>query len=220
MNKIVILGSCGAGKSTLARKLVSKLDMKVYHLDRIFWQRGWKAKSMGTRIDSLQGFVQEKRWIIEGNYLSTSQLHLEKADTIIFLDIMPLVCLQRILKRHYIYRKRSRRDIPEGCTDKLTFRRIWKVLTFPFHGRKMIKQKLLNHHTKQIIWLRSPKEVEYFLAQLETCGYEETELSKMPSFCNKKIFSRNKTIARVYQPRQLLNLFEVHHDQAIEGTLH
>jgi adenylate kinase family enzyme len=186
MNKIVILGSCGAGKSTLARNLVSRLDMRVYHLDRIFWQRGWKAKSMDTRIDILQGFVREKRWIIEGNYLSASELHLERADTIIFLDIMPSVCLQRILKRHYIYRRRSRRDIPEGCTDKLTLRRIWKVLTFRFHGRKTIKQKLLNYHTKEVIWLRSPKEVEDFLAQFEPLADQERQYSKTPAVARKR----------------------------------
>jgi adenylate kinase family enzyme len=186
MNKIVIIGSCGAGKSTLARNLDSNLDMKVFHLDRIFWQRGWIQKSMDTRIDILQGFVREKRWIIEGNYLSSSELHLEMADTIIFLDITPLVCLVRILKRNLAYRRRSRRDIPEGCTDKLTLRRVWKVLTFTFHGRRTIKQKLRIYQSKQIFWLRSPKEVEDFLAQLEPHVDEKRQFSKPPSVAGKR----------------------------------
>ena len=167
MEKVVIIGSAGAGKSTLARKLGSKLNIKVVHLDRVFWQRGWKEKPRDTRIDILQDLVREKRWIIEGTYLSSSKARLNAADTIIFLDIPPLLCLWRIIKRHLEYHKHSRRDIPEGCTDKITALRILKILAFPFRGRRTLKQKLRNYKSKQIIWLRSSKEVEEFLAQQE-----------------------------------------------------
>ena len=167
MEKIVIMGSSGAGKTTLARELGPILKIKkVYHLDRLFWQRHWKGKSGDTRIDILQGLVGEKQWIIDGNYFSVSKLHLNAADTIIFLDTSPLCCLWRLIKRHREYRRRSRRDIPEGCTDKLNLYRVWKVLTFPLQGRKL-KQKLRSYKFKRIIWLRSIEEVEDFLAQQE-----------------------------------------------------
>src|SRR5260221_13717615 len=120
MDKIVIIGSSGASKTTLARELGSILKIKVYHMDRFFWQRGWKEKTRDTRIDILQGLVREKRWIIEGTYLSSSEPRLEAADTIIFLDFSPLLCLYRIIKRHRVSHGCPRRDIPEGCTDKLT----------------------------------------------------------------------------------------------------
>ena len=69
MNRVVIIGSPGAGKSTLARKLDSILNINVIHLDRVFWEPGWKEKPRETRIDILQKIVQEKQWIIEGTYL-------------------------------------------------------------------------------------------------------------------------------------------------------
>ena len=173
MKKIVIIGSSGAGKSTFARELGSILKMKVFHLDRYFWQRGWRVKTRDTRIDILQEIVREKQWIIEGSYLSSSELHLHEADTIIFLDIPPLLCLWRLTKRHLAYRRRSRRDIPEGSTDKLTMSHILKVVTFPLEDRRTIKQKLRNYKSKQIIWLRSRKEVEDFLAQQKQDGDEK-----------------------------------------------
>jgi adenylate kinase family enzyme len=165
MEKIVIIGSPGAGKTTLARKLGRMFNTKVYHLDRLFWQCGWKAKTEDTRIDILQNLVREKQWIIEGTYLHISNLHLIDADTIIFLDISSLLCSQRLMKRHREYRGRSRRDIPIDCTDRLTLLRILKVITFPLHGRRTIKQTLCNYNSKRIIWLRSSNEVEDFLAQ-------------------------------------------------------
>ncbi len=167
MDKIVIIGSSGAGKSTLARELGSILKIKVFHLDRLFWQRGWEGKTRDTRIDILQEIIREKQWIIEGNYLGASELHLNAADIIIFLDIAPLLCLWRLMKRHREYYGRSRPDIPEGCTDRLIRLRILKVLAFPLGGRRTIKQKLRNYKSEQIIRLRSRKEVKDFLAQLE-----------------------------------------------------
>src|SRR5205085_9716682 len=98
--------SPGAGKSTLARALEPILDIKVFHLDRFFWQLGWKKETGDTRIDVLQDFVREKQWIIEGSYLNSSEIHLGAADTIIFLDLSPLLCLQRVIKRHREYRGR------------------------------------------------------------------------------------------------------------------
>ena len=77
------------------------------------------------------------------------------------------------MKRHREYHGRSRRDIPEGCTDKLTLHRMLKVLTFPFRGRRTLKQKLCNYKSKRIIWLRSRKEVKDFLAQQKQDGDEK-----------------------------------------------
>ena len=165
MDKIAIIGSPGAGKSTLARELGPMLKIKVFHMDRFFWQRGWKGIDGDTRIDILQEIVREKQWIIEGTYLSSSEPRLNAADTIIFLDTPPFLCLQHIMKRHRDYHGCSRRDIPEGCTDKLTLHRMLKVLAFPVQGRRALEQKLRSYKSKQIILLRSAKVVKDFLAQ-------------------------------------------------------
>ncbi len=186
MKKITVVGSPGAGKSRLARKLGSIFHIRVYHLDRIFWLPGWGKKSRDTRIDILQNLVQERQWIIDGTYLNTSILHLETADTIIFLGISPFVCLWRIMKRHLEYDGRSRRDIPMGSTDKLTLFLIWKVLGFPFQSRRTLHQKLRNCHSKLIIWLHTPKEVDDFLAQLEPQSEKERQFSKKLSFAGKR----------------------------------
>ncbi len=89
---------------------------------------------------------------------------LEAADTIIFLDIFPLLCLMRIIMRYVKYRECIRRDIPEGCKDRLTPYRMLKVLAFPFWERRRLERLLNNYQSKDIIRLRSHKQVEAFLA--------------------------------------------------------
>lgn len=170
MDKFVIIGPSGAGKTTLAKNLGTLLAIKVYHLDRFFWQRDWKGISGDRRVDILQNIVlRDKRWIMEGNYIASSKPRLEAADIIIFLDLPPLRCLWRIIFRHIICPNTvRRRDIPEGCKDKLTLSRMVKVLLFPFREHKRLEKILRQFETttsKQIIRLHSPEEVQAFLAQ-------------------------------------------------------
>ena len=167
MDKIVIIGSPGAGKSSFARKLHNILNIKVYHLDRLLFRPDWGKKPRDTRIDIIQDLVRERQWIIDGNFLNTSELHLQTADTIIFLGICRFRCLWRIMKRHREFDRYTRRDIPMGSKDKLTFFLILKVLAYPLRDRRMFMQKLRNYMSKKIIWLHTPEEVEDFLAQLE-----------------------------------------------------
>jgi adenylate kinase family enzyme len=178
MEKIAIIGPSGSGKTTLTKDLSSTLKIQAFHLDRLFWQGDWIKVTRDNRVDILQHLVQEKQWIIEGNYINSTELHLIAADTIIFLDITPLVCLLRLIKRYRKYHGRPRRDIPEGCTEKLTMYRILKVLSFPLRERKTLTQKLSDFETKEIFWLRSKREIEDFFAQPEQYIHEKRQFAK------------------------------------------
>jgi len=184
MEKIVIVGPPGAGKTTFAKDLGSAFNSKAFHLDRFFWQRDWKRVTEDNRIDTLQNLVREQRWIIEGTYINSSKLHLNAADTIVFLDPPILVCLLRIIKRHFMYHGRThqniraRRDLPEGCTDKLTLLLILKVLLFPLQGRIKLEKNLHKFPPEKVIQLHSAKEVEDFLANLELYTHKKRQSVK------------------------------------------
>ncbi|MFL5703509.1 MAG: hypothetical protein ACJ8AG_11885 [Ktedonobacteraceae bacterium] len=182
MKKIVIIGSPGAGKSTFAQALGNVLQIEIFHLDRYFWKLGWKEYPRETRIEIQQQLVKEKdQWIIEGTYLGSSDSRLLAADTIIFLDIPPLLCLRRAVKRHIKYQGCSRPDIPDGCTDKLGLLYILKILVFPFRGRNQILAKIKEFRSvdanesakKTILTYRSNEVLEGFLQGLAVQPQEE-----------------------------------------------
>lgn len=168
MEKIVIIGSAGAGKSTLARQLGEILKIEVFHLDRYFWQPAWKEKSREVRRQIMQRLIQNERWIIEGTYLDTSDIRLKAADTIIFLDVPGFLCFWRVLNRNFKYPRSTRPDLPEGCPDKLGLNYVFKVLGFPLVKRKGLYAMLSEFEREKIVYtLHSKHEVECFLRDLD-----------------------------------------------------
>ena len=206
MQKITIIGANGAGKTTVAHKLMHILKIsEVHHLDSIFWQSSWKRIGRKTRIDLLKELVKKDQWIIEGTYIKSSDSRLQAANTIIFLDIPSLICVQRIIKRHYtaVLRKvepstpscageqsmtsegfkhcgYSRCDMPHGSTDRLTLLRVLKVMIFPLRERKSLIKKLREFSKDKVVWLHSTQEVENFLAQLKRGTLEDSSFVSHP----------------------------------------
>ncbi|HYF81568.1 MAG TPA: DNA topology modulation protein [Clostridia bacterium] len=168
MRKIAIVGSGGAGKSTLARRLGEITGVEVFHLDRLFWRPGWIPISKDELAVSVQKIVCTDSWIIDGNYSGTMELRFQAADTIIFLDFPLWTCLWGIFKRRLMYAGRTRPCMTEGCDEKLDLEFILWVLTFPFKRRKGIIEKLHKHsHGKDVFILKSRKAVCKFIVNIE-----------------------------------------------------
>jgi adenylate kinase family enzyme len=170
MDKVVIIGSPGAGKSTFAQRLGKALEIdEVLHLDCYFWRCDWKEYPRTERIKIQQELICGKdRWIVEGSYISSARDRFYAADTIIFLDLPRLVCLWRVIKRHITtYRQFGRPDIPEGCTDRLDLICVTKILTFPHRGRKLLLEGIHEQEQKQGtqkgIILCSNEQIQAFL---------------------------------------------------------
>jgi len=145
MQRIMIVGSPGSGKTTLARQLGATLSIEVIHLDRHFWQPGWVEPPHDKWIKLQQRLVQRPSWIMDGNYGATQNIRLAVADTIIFLDMPRWVCLWRALKRRVQYHGRSRPDLPPDCPEVLDWVFLQYVWTYPQDRRPKIMQRLAEH---------------------------------------------------------------------------
>ena len=119
MERVLILGSGGAGKSTLARRLGERTGLPVIHLDRMWWRPGWVNRAREEFDRLLERELAGDRWIIDGNYDRTLELRLARADTVVFLDYPVRTCLWGALRRVVRYRGKSRPDMTEGCPERL-----------------------------------------------------------------------------------------------------
>ncbi|MHC5674086.1 DNA topology modulation protein [Nostoc sp.] len=164
MKKILIIGSGGAGKSTLARELGTILGLEVIHLDAWYWNPGWVETPKAEWQSIIQDLTLRESWIMDGNYGSTLDVRLSVADTVIFLDFPRLLCLSRVIKRRFMYSGQSRHDMASDCPERLNWEFIKYIWSYPITRRPGILEKLSQlTQNQQVIILCEPTEVRDFL---------------------------------------------------------
>ena len=160
----MIIGSGGAGKSTLARELGKKLNTEVLHLDNLLWEPNWKQAPRDRQKIIQENIVKNNQWIIDGNYGATMDIRLQSADTIIFIDISRVICIYRAIKRMFQYRNKVRPDMVEGNHERFDLNFYKWIWHYPKDKKPEIIDKLNEmRNEKKIIILKSPKEVQRFI---------------------------------------------------------
>lgn len=164
MEKILVLGSPGAGKSTFARRLREITGLPLHHLD-LLWHRPDRTNRTQEEFDAdLAGILREERWIIDGNYSRTLEVRLAACDTAFFLDYPLEVCLAgaqaRIGKR--------REDFPYLETELDPEFYQW-ILDFPRDHLPHLRELAAEYQQKrEVVTFRSREEGDRYLESLAT----------------------------------------------------
>ncbi|MEO8141745.1 MAG: topology modulation protein [Sphingomicrobium sp.] len=167
MQRVMIIGPCGAGKSTVSHVLAARLCLPLIHMDQLNWQPDW----VDAGNDRLRGLlaveVAKERWLIEGNYGSTMPMRLERADTIIYLDYPLPLCLWRLMKRIVTNYGRTRPDMPDNCPERFDPGFLWYVMRWNQGPRQRTEQSLRDHEQK-VIRLKNPRALALWLATVKS----------------------------------------------------
>ena len=168
MQRVLVIGHCGAGKSTLAVELGKILDLPVIHLDRHFWNPGWVETEKEAWREKVHQLVSGERWIIDGNYDGTLDIRLPRADTVIFLDFPTRVCMWRIARRIISGYGKTRHDLAPGCPEKID----GEFILYSWRFRRDILPKVhaaLNRYYPhgRLIVLSKPAQVRALMTSME-----------------------------------------------------
>ena len=167
MQRILIIGSGGAGKSTLARQMGEKLSLPVVHLDKLFWKPGWVEESQEAFDEKLALELAKPQWIMDGNFNRTIPARMARCDTVIYLDFDRVTCLLGVLKRVITSYGKTRPDMAEGCPERLDWEFLKWVWNFNRDGKRERYYRLLNEaECVQTIVLKNRRMVRRFLRSL------------------------------------------------------
>lgn len=99
MNKVIIIGCPGSGKSTFARKLRDKTNLPLFYLDMIYHHKD-KTTLTDKEFDrELNELLSKDQWIIDGNYSRTLETRMKECDRVYLFDISIEECINGVENR-------------------------------------------------------------------------------------------------------------------------
>ncbi len=163
----MIIGQPGSGKSWLARELGRLTYLPVYHIDHIHWQPGWVERP-GPEKDALCAEIHAReKWIFEGGRSVTWTERLDRADTLIWLDLPLWLRAWRVFWRTLRHLGRTRPDLPDGCPERFDMEFIhWIWRTRNTSRLRMERLYRAAPPGKAKHHLRSPREIRHYLGSL------------------------------------------------------
>lgn len=118
--KIILLGNAGAGKSTLARKLMARQPAARLSLDEVAFQGGTERRPLPDSIAEVKRWIaRHDSWIIEGCYADILEAILDAADELIFLNPGVEACLAHCRARPWEPEKFGSRQEQDGNLENL-----------------------------------------------------------------------------------------------------
>lgn len=171
MQRVLVSGISGAGKTTLARRVGLMQRMPCHELDALHHGAAWvKRPQFEADVAAL---VAEDAWITEDQYaIFLGDLLWARADTVVWLDLPRRVVMRRVVVRTAA-RLLLRRELWNGNRER------WRDLPRPGHPirwawsqhaarRARTLHRIDAHPGVRIVRLRTPAAVDAWLAQLHT----------------------------------------------------
>lgn len=168
MQRIVVLGTSGAGKSTVSAILAERLSLPHVDLDELANRPGRQKVPDDEFRARVHSVVGQQRWVVDGDYeRKLGDLVLTSADTAIWLELPLRVTVARMWKRtaHLI---RNKVEVRHG--DVLTWRLDllrWLAWEIRSHVRRRftMRLRLARHEGLTVMHIRSQRQVDDWLAR-------------------------------------------------------
>lgn len=162
MRRVAVVGSSGAGKTTFARTLGHRQGIPVLSLDEHYWQPGWQRPDRQRWREHQTALLDgHASWIADGNYWSSLDIRLARADTVIVLDMPRWRCLAQALWRNV--RHRGQPLQARGCPERISAGFLGYIWSFPTQHRPRLHACLNDAAHLRVIQLRNRRHLRTFL---------------------------------------------------------
>lgn len=172
MQRIVVVGCQGSGKTRLALELGRQLDLPVIHLDVLYWLPGWQpSDTAGFRLRVAEAIAGD-RWVVDGSFAGLAlDLTLAAADVLVIVERPRWLCQWRIMLRSAFGRRGHRPDLPAGCPEVFDWGLMREAWHYDRDRRPMIEAECQKHGAAvRIIRLPNDRAIAAFLSTAGSAG--------------------------------------------------
>lgn len=174
LERVVVIGTSCAGKSTFAADLARVLGHSSFDLDHLFWGPDWTTKPIEEFRNLTAQAASAERWVASGNYSDVRDLLWSRATAVVWLNYGLPTVLWRAIRRT-IRRNVTREELWHGNRESLKrsfFSResilVWVASTFHKRQRRF-RELRASGAFPHVAWVefRRPVEAKYYLHALE-----------------------------------------------------
>jgi len=169
MQRIVVVGTCGSGKTTLAAELAKRIEAPHVELDALHWGPNWIPVETEAFRANTEEALKGNSWTVDGNYSKVRDIVWSRADTVVWLRYSLWVIywqlvwrtLRRVLGKEILWNGNREEWHNILARDSLFF---WAI---PSNRKHRYRYPLLFEeyaHLKVVV-LNSPKEMQHWLAE-------------------------------------------------------
>lgn len=142
MERITIVGTPGAGKTTLGERLAVMFDYPFVDLDALGWDANWTQPPLDVMNARVSAALQEERWITAGNYSRVRPIVWGRADTIIWLDYPLFSVIYPRLFRRTVRRVITREELWRGNRESFREQFMSRESLFFYAARSHERKKM------------------------------------------------------------------------------
>jgi len=170
VQRIHVVGTSGAGKTTFAAQVARRLRLPHLEIDSIFWGPEWRPMPRTVLRERLAEVLARPGWVVDGNYGSAREMIWSRVEVVVGLDFSLPIVLHRVVWRT-ARRLIRREELWAGNRESLrkTFSRdsilVWSLSTFR-RRRREYPALLADRPDIVAVRLRSPRAARHWLESL------------------------------------------------------
>jgi adenylate kinase family enzyme len=172
MQRVLVMGCSGSGKSTFAMALAAKLGLPYVSIDALFWKPGWVEPDKAEFAAKVVAEAEKPSWVIDGNYKGhAGELRRGRADTVFWFDLPRLICVTGAVMRIAKTYGKVRPEMAPGCPEQIDFgflRWIWDYRVKRRSGDIAFLSGLTPD--QRLVTFTTRRQADTFLANLAVAG--------------------------------------------------